>query len=423
MSGTYSFPFGYVVKLNAVADTGYQFSSWTGTSGSASTTVTINGTKNIGVNFVAIPAVSGVVYVWKGARGLNNGSNWANAYTDLSYALANAGTGKAFWLAAGLYRVADSSNAASSFVPQTGSQIYGGFTGFETTLSQRVWYSHPTILHGNSFQNYLIRLQSVSNIRLNGLTFERATSACVAVMSTANLDTIENCIFRDNVANVNSSFRALHVAGANTNVYGCVFYNNRGTSNDGHAITILASGTGAKIVNCMLANNNGPAIVNATSGSPQTELINCTIVNNTTTASAPGGVSVTQPALALRGCILWGNTSGRTTGIQIDSAAEISYCCIESGLSGTVGVLKRSPIWGNNTEGNPIFTTTSIPASISTWYGPIDATLPFAPTNGVILNSASFTVSRPVYDLRGGRRPTGANGFDLGAYETPYVGP
>lgn len=135
-----SYPYGTVVTLTASPDTAYRFISWTGdvSGNTASTTVMIDNHKTVSASFAEIPGVTDVVYVWKGAKGLDNGSNWANAYTNLSSAIANAGTGKTFWIAGGLYRVADSGNIASTFVPQNGTRIYGGYTGLETELGQRV---------------------------------------------------------------------------------------------------------------------------------------------------------------------------------------------------------------------------------------------------------------------------------------------
>lgn len=69
------------------------------------------------------------------AAGLNNGASWANAYTDLHTALAAATAGDQIWVAKGTYSAATSSGG--SFSLPSNVEIYGGFAGNETALSQR----------------------------------------------------------------------------------------------------------------------------------------------------------------------------------------------------------------------------------------------------------------------------------------------
>ncbi len=51
--------------------------------------------------FLAMPLYAKVIYVNKNALGSNNGSNWDNAYNELSTALPTAQTGDAVWVAKG----------------------------------------------------------------------------------------------------------------------------------------------------------------------------------------------------------------------------------------------------------------------------------------------------------------------------------
>jgi Secretion system C-terminal sorting domain len=87
-----------------------------------------------------------VVYVNRAATGANNGTSWANAYTNLRTAMRVTSTvGRQIWVAAGTYRV----DTTSGFVMNPGVQLYGGFAGTETALGQRNATTNVTILSGD----------------------------------------------------------------------------------------------------------------------------------------------------------------------------------------------------------------------------------------------------------------------------------
>lgn len=99
-------------------------------------------------------ATSAIVYVKPGATGANNGTSWANAYTDLQTALSAAansgGITQQVWVSAGMYKPAEPGGPRSvSFHLVDNVTIYGGFAGTETQLSQRNITANATILSGD----------------------------------------------------------------------------------------------------------------------------------------------------------------------------------------------------------------------------------------------------------------------------------
>ncbi|MCZ2289396.1 MAG: Ig-like domain-containing protein, partial [Anaerolineales bacterium] len=87
-------------------------------------------------------------YVDINANGLNNGSSWDDAYSDLQDALAeNACT--EIWVAAGTYYPTSGNDRAISFELRSGVEIYGGFAGTETQRSGRDVDANATILSGD----------------------------------------------------------------------------------------------------------------------------------------------------------------------------------------------------------------------------------------------------------------------------------
>jgi predicted outer membrane repeat protein len=90
------------------------------------------------------------------ATGANDGSSWADAYTDLQSALAEAGCAEV-WVARGVYRPVvpvDAGNVtaaerAAAFRQRPLTALYGGFAGSEDMLDQRDPSAQPTVLSGD----------------------------------------------------------------------------------------------------------------------------------------------------------------------------------------------------------------------------------------------------------------------------------
>jgi hypothetical protein len=279
INGIHSFPAGFAVKINATADTGYQFSYWTGASGSASTTIIMDGSKTIGANFTEIPAVEGVKYVWKGAKGTSNGSSWINAYIDLNTALKQVTSGGTeIWVARGEYF--RESGPTSYFSPSVGIKLYGGCSGYEKSISERnarLFNENTTILNGAAM-DALVYINAVG-VLLDGFVLTNAQYG--AYVDGSGNAVIENCVLR------NFSESAAYFSGACESpiIRKSVFHTNKKASGTdyttGKAIHIGETVTNALIENCIIVNNDGPAISDDRNITTNlTTIKNCTVVYN-----------------------------------------------------------------------------------------------------------------------------------------------
>ncbi|MFN8346898.1 MAG: cadherin-like beta sandwich domain-containing protein [Spirosomataceae bacterium] len=95
------------------------------------------------------------LYVKSTATGLNDGSTWVNAFTQLQDALDAACVGTEIWVAAGTYKPTRILNGVSvnprdkAFIVERAVNLYGGFVGTETLLSERDPSLNSTVLSGD----------------------------------------------------------------------------------------------------------------------------------------------------------------------------------------------------------------------------------------------------------------------------------
>jgi predicted outer membrane repeat protein len=100
-----------------------------------------------------VQAQNNTLHVKLNASGTGDGTSWANAFTNLNNALAAAQAGDHIWVAAGVYRTGTDNLPTNTFAVPTGVNVYGGFAGNETQLSQRNWETNITQLTGDQANN------------------------------------------------------------------------------------------------------------------------------------------------------------------------------------------------------------------------------------------------------------------------------
>ena len=81
--------------------------------------------------------------------GLQNGTNWTDAFTDLQSAIVLAQYGDEIWVAYGTYLPSSTTDRSLSFEMKNGVKLLGGFNGTEIAAQQRNFEANPTRLSGN----------------------------------------------------------------------------------------------------------------------------------------------------------------------------------------------------------------------------------------------------------------------------------
>ncbi|UCG33381.1 MAG: right-handed parallel beta-helix repeat-containing protein, partial [Phycisphaerales bacterium] len=395
-------------------------------------------------NNVADECEAARLYVDGSATGLEQGTTWANAYTDLQDALDIAALpGSAateIWVAAGTYlptRLISSDPRSAAFLLVDDVTLLGGFAGDETFVEQRDPGVRETILSGDLGQNdgsgvmddnayHVVIAQGVgSTAVLDGfvITAGRADAAGDpndrggGFLCDNASPTILGCVFRQNhAADRGGGFMVKEVSGPVLNA--CVFQSNTA---DGRGGGLFNSGSGtATIVNGLFTGNSavyGGGMANA--GVP--DVICCSFSGNTASTWGGGIYSYTSDAvLTVTNSILWGNSDGGGTdeSAQVHVASgntAITYDCIQGWSSpGVDGNVDTDPQFVDANGDDDVFGTADDNLRLTAGSGCIDAGDNAAVPSGV------------VSDLDGRLRLRDGDGdqiaiVDMGAYE--YMSP
>lgn len=210
---------------------------------------------------------SQTIYVNHAATGSNDGSSWQNAYQNLTTALTAAHANTAIsqiWVAKGTYYPSTTNNRDHFFnIRRNNLQVYGGFAGTETDLTQRNAVVHPTILSGNigstasnsdnSYHIMVIELnpsnpQSIDNsLVIDGFTFSEGNANAGSVFNSLYPRYTGSSIF------LSCNFNSINITPLIRN---CIFADNRAFSSGALTYYGISAGSNAlSIEQCTFQNN------------------------------------------------------------------------------------------------------------------------------------------------------------------------
>ncbi|MEN8220244.1 MAG: Calx-beta domain-containing protein [Pseudomonadota bacterium] len=336
-----------------------------------------------------------------------DGSSWVEAFKTIQEAIDASATFDEIWVKQGTYVLSSSINV-NKWV-----NIYGGFDGTETVLSQRDWKANVTTVDGNNAtRGFYI---TTHNSTLDGFTITHGKVdgyGAGIYVEKATRPTIINCTFTENSARgyggaifnhenssptiTNCTFienRAEH-GGAIFNhdystptITNCRFFNNHTNSRGGAIYNHISSAT---ISNSLFILNNsydeGGAIFNY-KRSP-------TISNSTFTLNTGGGGAMYNyySSPIITNSILWGDSTGEIW--NNSSSPTVTYSIVQGGYSGE-GNIDADPLFVNDVPG---------------------PTLDLHLTAGSPAIDVGNPEAAPDTDFDGNPRPSG-KGYDMGAYE------
>ncbi len=182
-----TYHYGDVIILTAVPVAPGVFIHWSGDlRGSANPiSLTLQGNTIVTATF----DVFSRIYVDRDAAGTNDGTSWANAFTQLQSALdwtnTHGATHYEIWVAEGTYYPDEGGSHVNNALTESFTlawnniQLYGGFAATETLRDQRDWRAHPTVLSGDLDQDGTWAHNVYHVLYLDGATNEPLTATAV----------------------------------------------------------------------------------------------------------------------------------------------------------------------------------------------------------------------------------------------------
>lgn len=355
---------------------------------------------NIGTDSVTVSVSEPTIwYVNTTATGDNTGKSWENAFTVIQAAMDTASSDDWIWVAEGTYTTGPSTIAV--LIMAAGVEIYGGFTGTESKLSERdAPFDHPTILDGEHASYHVV--VGASNARLDGfvVTYGSASAGVIDNSGGGMFNdsvtglVVSNCMFKGNSASWGGGGGMYNDGVTNLLVANCAFSGNEAADGGGMLnydvtgllvanITFSGNIAGAfsgggmynsasspEIINCIFINNSagsfGGGMAIGSNSSPN--INNCTFSGNSAYFEG-GGVFILNSTPAITNCILWGNTAPTGSEIALNSSdfpstLTISYSDVQGGLTTGVyvdpgcilnwgtGMIEDAPMFVNGPNGN-----------------------------------------------------------------------
>jgi Bacterial Ig domain/Calx-beta domain len=371
-----------------------------------------------------------IIYVSAMATGSNNGTSWANAYNELSTAIANNTSGTTeIWVQAGTYKPTNTDNRALSFALRNGLSLYGGFGGVEISRFQRDPRTRPTILSGDiktanfpKDNSYHVVTTASSGGLISGFIIRDGYADGSGNERGGGLymtgdATVTDCVFHNNLAIFGGGL-SLYSFSHRLNMDRCWFINNTSVSFGGgiHIFSSQANSINNTVFEGNVAQDSyyvtyGGAGVFA-DGNTVLTLTNCTFVNNAANFGG-AGLETFNSTPTVRNTIFWGNTVGGSAK-QIFSngtGPTAINCLIQGGTpSGTTN-------GGGLVISNPQFLDANDVVGADGLYGTGDDGLTLKLSSPAI--SAGSATGITTLDICENRRVIST--VDIGAYERTQV--
>jgi hypothetical protein len=258
--------------------------------------------------FISLVSLTNATVYYVSPTGNNStGLSWDNAYNTLQAALTTASSSDQIWVAQGTYVI---DNEETQLMMKEGINVYGGFTGSETTLASRSTNPALTIIsHKNEVAvNFTLLFSTDLNepTTWDGFTFD-GKNVGLGVKLSGNC-TLNNCIVK-NCMSINGSGAAVYM------------------SSSSNFIPVTLSNSDLTNNKIKVSTDNpyqlGGAAVYVKNGSKMAEISNCNITNNTIEGiSATGalegmGAGIYIYSGVIRNCVLNEN--------HITNSANASY--------------------------------------------------------------------------------------------------
>ncbi|MBN1540740.1 hypothetical protein JW992_01245 [candidate division KSB1 bacterium] len=375
-----------------------------------------------------------IIFVDSDASGSDDGSSWANACTSLQSALDVAASGCQIWVAAGTCKPSKEPEGTTdehrkfAFQMKNDVEIYGGFAGTETDLSQRNFIANETILSGDLAGNddfditnwgyqettgddncysvfFHFGIGLTSSAVLDGFTISGGNANAsfpgnggAGMVNHSSSPTIRNITFKHNASVDGGTLFLLFSGGADLS--NLTFIENHGGDGSG-GLYLYEMTSATTLTNALFVHNRGGYGGGVKNYNSTTTVTNATFYGNRAINDGGAVSNSMNGTLTLNNCIIW-NNSANGEGDEIyhgGNTTTLHNCCYQN---------EAGDVYGTLTSANCI---TSDPKFIDSDHN--DFTL-----YGIspCVNTEDNAYNAEPYGLRGKARIQNMT-IDMGAYE------
>lgn len=252
-------------------------------------------------------------YVNTNATGNNDGTSWADAYTELHDALENYSPNDEIWVAAGIYLPENPSlwtdTIKRTFYLHQDISLYGGFNGTETTVDQRDPVANVTILSGDVNGDDVV--DDFDNNKEDNVVNVVYVEATISTASTIDGFTIHGGYADiDDGVFPNKRGGGIFTYGA-VQIRNCYFTQNYTIWHAGGIYYFESGAEGGKVEDCIFEKNKclkfGGGMAVADLSGPGVSVENCQFLKNE--AESGGGFYNFRATSTLEGCQFFDNKS------------------------------------------------------------------------------------------------------------------
>ena len=275
------------------------------------------------------------------------------------------------WVAQGTYTLVA---PGDTILLRPGVEVYGGFAGLESELTERDWRANVTTLDGDGIAVHVVTGSNGSVLDGFTVTGGSGGEQGGGFRSAGCSPTVRNCVFTGNsVSGAHAKGGGAYVQGGAPSFSDCEFSDNSVSGSHAHGGGLYVWSSDATIVRCTFFSNSatgdlgfggglyvfyGSAQIEgcvflgnsagAYGGGVNLDGDNSTIVNSTFTGNFGGGATVETGGGDLSGCIFHGNSFeiGAWT-----SETTVEYSLVQGGFDGT-GNIDADPLFVDPDSGD-----------------------------------------------------------------------
>jgi hypothetical protein len=259
----------------------------------------------------ASAAPARIVFVRSDALPGGNGVSWASAYQTIQEGLDDAAfTGAEVWVKDGAY--------SENVVLRPLSSVYGGFSGTETSRSQRFPTAGDTVISAAPTGSAVVGANActIDSFQITGGTAD----AGGGIYCSGTSPTVSYCIISENTSPGTGA--GVFCYAASPQLLACRIAGNSATYYGGG---LFASSSSPKLTNCIVDANSAQEGGGAYAYKSSVRMMNCTLASNSAT-SAGGGVSAVQvSSLTVTNTILAYNSAPTGGAASASTPAVITF--------------------------------------------------------------------------------------------------